>query len=73
MNVNMVPILSMPVPQVKNEEIFIKNAKRNKWLGKIPQVLFPNGEKVAVEWILKELVDISYSKPPYLCFNLLYT
>jgi len=44
----------IPVPQAKNEEGFIKNAKRNKWLSKIPQVLFPNGEKIAVEWILKE-------------------
>jgi len=48
------PTALIPVPQAKNEEGFIKNAKRNKWLSKIPQVLFPNGEKIAVEWILKE-------------------
>ena len=47
--------LLLHVPQAKNEESFIKNEKRNKWLSKIPQVLFPNDENIAVEWMLKEL------------------
>ena len=45
----------IPVPQAENEESFIKNEKRNKWLSKIFQVLFPNNENIAVEWMLKGL------------------